>query len=463
MAKRPPPQNSKAARDAHRLSKARQGAYKGRKVSARSAMGRERDLASRDSTPVWLTVVLDAFARQRATNDPIDRILSQLGKRHRLGTKERKLAGDAAFSFVRNRKSIEKAIDDGIQAVGGVVPASRDRDLAGLLLALAHAGHDRPFAPALPVSLEQTVAHAFADRTAVRPTLPKWVDKRLRTLCTDNADYDAFMDALFSRAPFCVAFDQRHVDEGGLQKAFDDLGKASAPSALVPHVLRLEERLPLTKLADGLRPHVWPMDDGSRLVAASLGNVDGQDVLDLCGGGGGKSKVLALHGADLVCADRDARRLANAKKRLPKGTPCVQLDGTNPPFASGAFDAVLVDAPCSGTGTLRRTPDLLERLDEKKVKAYAKLQRDLLAAAADLVKPGGRLIYATCSLLPDENTAVTADAPPSLRPLPLKQAWAHLPGSADRDALVDDDQHQVTLLPHTAKSDGFFIAAFTKV
>ncbi|MCP4501472.1 MAG: RsmB/NOP family class I SAM-dependent RNA methyltransferase [Deltaproteobacteria bacterium] len=462
MGKRTVDNRASTARGTKLHEKSKQGAFKGRKSTPRGAIGRERELAKKEKAPMWLIVVLDALARQRATKEALDKVLQNLCKRHRIGARERKIAGDAAYALVRNRKAIGDRIAEGINRLGGVSPQTRDQDLAGVLLALAQQGQERPFTPALPFSLEETVAIAFEEQEKLRPKLPKWLEKRMRTLTHGDEDHDEFLEALFTRAPFCVAFDERHVNEAGLIKAFADLGRVAAPSPLVPGALRVDGNCPLTQLPKTLQAHVWPMDDGSRLVAATVDAQEGKNVLDLCAGGGGKSKIMAQTKANLLCCDVDARRLDNARKRLPRGISYVLLDGTNPPFENETFDYILVDAPCTGTGTLRRTPDLLERLDEGGVLKYVDLQRKLLGAAAPLLKKGGRLVYATCSLLPEENIGVTEHAPSILSPLPLKKAWSALPESETRSALVDDDTHQMTLLPHTAGSDGFFIAAFER-
>jgi 16S rRNA (cytosine967-C5)-methyltransferase len=145
------------------------------------------------------------------------------------------------------------------------------------------------------------------------------------------------------------------------------------------------------------------MDDGSQAVAHSVEARAGETVLDLCAGGGGKARILAATGARVVAADVDAGRLTRS---LPEGARGVVVDGVAPPFRPASFDRVLVDAPCSGTGTLRRAPDLALRLVEDDLAGLVATQRALLTAALDVVRPGGRVVYATCSLLADENGGV---------------------------------------------------------
>ena len=159
-------------------------------------------------------------------------------------------------------------------------------------------------------------------------------------------------------------------------------------------------------------------------------------VLDLCSGGGGKARALLATGCNLICADVNARRLREARRRAPDAS-FVLADGRAPPFEEASFDTVLIDAPCSGTGTLRRAPDLCARLTRDRIDELIGLQTALLKASVHLVKPGGRLVYATCSLLPEENEGVRAAA------------------LAGTDVSVVDE---TTLRPDREGTDGFFIS-----
>jgi 16S rRNA (cytosine967-C5)-methyltransferase len=182
------------------------------------------------------------------------------------------------------------------------------------------------------------------------------------------------------------------------------------------------------------------MDEGSQVVATAVRAQPGERVLDVCAGGGGKSRILVGTGATVVAADIDGGRL---RVSLPEGVQGVVADGTRSPFALASFDRVLVDAPCSGTGTLRRAPDLAMRLEESSIEALAERQRELLGAALDLVKSGGTVVYATCSLLDDENNAVV-DAVVGAR----------------RDTKREPGPFDGYLTP--PDSDGFFIATLRK-
>jgi 16S rRNA (cytosine967-C5)-methyltransferase len=156
----------------------------------------------------------------------------------------------------------------------------------------------------------------------------------------------------------------------------------------------------------------WVQDAAAALPARMLGDVKDLKVADLCAAPGGKTAQLALGGADVVAVDASAKRherLQGNMARLGLGASYVKADAaewSRLPANAAAFDAVLVDAPCSATGTIRRHPDLLRNKAETEVMRLATRQSDLIAAAASLVKSGGLMVYATCSLEPEEGEGI---------------------------------------------------------
>jgi 16S rRNA (cytosine967-C5)-methyltransferase len=190
-------------------------------------------------------------------------------------------------------------------------------------------------------------------------------------------------------------------------------------------------------------------------------------IADYCAGAGGKTLAAAMlmRGTGRIYAmDISPKRLAALAPRAARAgitnvhTVVLGADGARAKRLAGKLDRVLVDAPCSGFGTLRRNPDLKWRHGPEAVAELAAKQRRILAAAAQLVKPGGRLVYATCSLLREENDAVADDfaaARPEFRPLSCAELLA-----AQRVGL--DTGERLRLLPHRHGTDGFFAAAFVK-
>jgi 16S rRNA (cytosine967-C5)-methyltransferase len=154
----------------------------------------------------------------------------------------------------------------------------------------------------------------------------------------------------------------------------------------------------------------WVQDAAAALPATLLGDVRGRAVADLCAAPGGKTAQLAAAGARVVAVDRAPARLERLRQnlsRLQLPAETVAADVTQ--WRAGPFDAVLLDAPCSATGTIRRHPDIPWLKSEGDIAALAGLQRRLIAQAAELTKPGGLLVYCTCSLEPEEGVEIVRD------------------------------------------------------
>lgn len=200
-------------------------------------------------------------------------------------------------------------------------------------------------------------------------------------------------------------------------------------------------------------PRVTERDDGyvqdpsSQWVVASVEAAPGERVLDLCAAPGGKATALAATGAAVTANDQRfgrARLVQDNAGRLEIDLPVVVGDGASPPFRAATFDAVLVDAPCSGLGALRRRPDARWRVTEDDVTELAVLQARLLAAAATLVAPGGRLVYSVCTITADESIEhptpdgfeVDCTEPPVGEWRPFGPGWRVLPQDADTDGMV---------------------------
>lgn len=217
----------------------------------------------------------------------------------------------------------------------------------------------------------------------------------------------------------------------------DELGTDGALAAME----RMNMPAPVTERSDG-----YVQDLSSQWVAAAVGACPGERVLDVCAAPGGKSTAMAAAGAMVVATDIRPSRLGlvarNAAARSLDVT-VIAADGTAPPLRAAAFDAVLVDAPCSGLGALRRRPDARWRITPADVTTLAVLQRRLLAAAAPLVRTGGRLVYSVCTLTAEESIEhprpdgfdLDAEPPPGTWH-PAGHGWRVLPQDADTDGMV---------------------------
>ncbi len=210
----------------------------------------------------------------------------------------------------------------------------------------------------------------------------------------------------------------------------------------VPALDRMNQPPPVTERADG-----YVQDESSQWVAAAVEASAGERVLDVCAAPGGKATAVANGGATVVAADQRlgrARLVQDNAAKLDLELPVVAADGVAPPFRPESFDAVLLDAPCSGLGALRRRADARWRIRPEDIADLAALQAELLASSAGLVRPGGRLVYSVCTVTAAESVAhhtpdgfeVDATPPPLGSWRAFEHGWRVLPHDADTDAMV---------------------------
>ena len=301
---------------------------------------------------------------------------------------------------------------------------------------------------------------------AVRLEIPDWLLPRLAARFGD--DLPAEMAALGAPAPLDL---RANLLKGAREEARAALaaeGWEAAPTPFSPWGLRIDGRRPVTSGPAFQSGLVEIQDEGSQLIALLTGAKPGMRVVDWCAGAGGKTLALAgMMGnrGQIVACDVSANRLEGAVRRLRRaGVTNVERHLVAPgdkwaKRRAGAFDRVLVDAPCTGTGTWRRNPDARQRLAETDLLELARKQASILDAAQALVRPGGWLVYGTCSLLQEENEAqVTAflDRCPEFGLVPLARAWPDLPAGFDAEATA------LSLTPARHGTDGFFAAVLER-
>ena len=210
----------------------------------------------------------------------------------------------------------------------------------------------------------------------------------------------------------------------------------------VPAMERMNQAPPVTERADG-----YVQDESSQWVAAAVEAAPGERILDVSAAPGGKATAIASSGASVIGADASigrSRLIADNARRLELELPVVTADGRHLPFADDTFDAVLLDAPCSGLGALRRRADARWRIRPSDVDDLAALQRSLLSSSAALVRPGGRLVYSVCTLTAAESIdhptpdgfEVDPTPPPAGTWRSFGQGWRVLPHDADTDGMV---------------------------
>ena len=369
-------------------------------------------------TPPRRAVDAGGVAARRLALDALERIetggayanlaTNALLDRSDLPDRDRHFVTDLVYGTTRMRRACDHLV--GRHRQGGVTP----RVAAALRLG------------AYQLAFGDVPAHAAVDATVGASPKPArgLVNAVLRRVADDVAAVVEWPDA-----PTRLSYPDWIVHE--LEQA---LGTEAAHAAL-----SAMNRPAITHVrADG-----YVQDLASQAVVDAVGAAAGQRVLDLCAAPGGKATGLAGTGASVVAADRSeprSRLVARNAKNLGATVPVVAADGTRAPFAEQSFDRVLVDAPCSGLGVLRRRPDARWRIDADAPGRLADLQRALLGEAATLVAPGGALVYSVCTLTRAESDGVADTAP-------LGDGFREV----GREVLVPDDER-----------DGMFVATWRR-
>ena len=389
---------------------------------------------------------------------PADQRLSRFFREHRgLGQNERAFVAEAAFAVLRRKRSLEAAAASGephalVAAALMRTQGMSARALEGLvdekLLRRIRETRNADLAP------------------AVRADLPDWLWGRLVDQYGDG-EAQRVAQGLLNPAPLDLRVNLARLERSAARERLDGDGLRTADTPYSPAGVRIAGRPAINRhplFTEGL---VEVQDEGSQLLAWLLAPRRGEMIGDYCAGAGGKTLAAAMlmRGTGRVYAmDISAKRLAALAPRAARAgitnvhTLVLGEDDARARRLAGKLDRVLVDAPCSGFGTLRRNPDLKWRHGPEAIAELAAKQRRILGDAARLVRPGGRLVYATCSILREENDAVAAafqEEHPEFQPLSCAELLA-----TQRIAL--DTGERLRLLPHLHGTDGFYAAAFVK-
>ncbi len=309
-----------------------------------------------------------------------------------------------------------------------------------------------------------------------RHNLPEWLVAPLKAQVGDG--FWSLVAQLNASAPLDLRVNTFTDKREDVQKELKAAGIDATPTPFSPWGLRIQGKPALSQLDLFSRGAVEVQDEGSQLLALLLDAKRGEMVCDFCAGAGGKTLAIGASMRStgrLYAFDTSAHRLEALKPRLARS----KLSNVHPAAIaherddrikrlSGKMDRVLVDAPCSGLGTLRRNPDLKWRQTPQSVEELMAKQAAILAAAARLLKPGGRLVYSVCSLEPEEGEAQIAAL---LRRNQDVRRVAIMPGEIGIAAEWLNDQGELRTLPHflpdpeprLAGIDGFFAARLTKV
>jgi 16S rRNA (cytosine967-C5)-methyltransferase len=401
-----------------------------------------------------------------------DRALEVVLRRDRkLWANERRAVAEAVYGLVRWQAQLEFLLGRKptlaeryaawLVRFTGAIPDEATRRLAVARGALAglEGGDARIAAIADPV-----------ERLAIEASLPRWIAERFaRELGREEAR--ALALSMNERAPLTVRTNLLGGDRDALRARLAEEGMQSEPTRFSPWGLVLDGHQNAFSLPSFREGRFEIQDEGSQLIALACGARPGWTVVDACAGAGGKALALAMemhNKGSLHALDTDEGRLEEAKRRARRdhvhNLRC-QVIAPGPEAEeqlaelTGKARVVLVDAPCSGLGTLRRKPDARWRLAPGDPEKFSLVQRTLVARFSKLLAPGGRLVYATCAIGRTENDDVADFA---ARELPLDPApLAPLLGE-ERALALGVEGNRLRLLPHRHGTDGFFVAAFTR-
>ena len=363
------------------------------------------------------------------------------------------LSGERSFGS-RDRRLYRELIYTTLRYLPWIEPwLDREPERAGKIAAWLAAENRATLAYRTELCADWPAATTLAERAAflgadASALLPVW----FRPECPE-AFAGVELEAQLARAPLWLRMQTE--DTAAVTAEFDAHGWLAKPSAQLASAWRMTGEVDVTKTTAYEHGLIEVQDLGSQLVLESVGVEPGGRWLDACAGAGGKTLQLArLLGASGTVDASDIRpeALAELKTRASRAGITNVAVLTAPP--TGSYTGVLVDAPCSGSGTWRRAPHLKWTTTADDLAARARVQRRLLEQAAPLVRPGGRLVYATCSLARTENEAVVSafrQAHPEYEPAPFAHTFGFTPGLAG-----------LAILPALHDTDGFFVASFRR-
>jgi 16S rRNA (cytosine967-C5)-methyltransferase len=442
-------------------------------------------------------LALEIAAESRANWGYASDIIARAFRAHReLGSSDRRRVAETVYGLIRFDRLLNAIVDEvlhaaarsphgqGVSEIGTPSPATRDQlklivwELReGLPEEAVRAELRRMFRGEIDLTAVGEPTAGLGDTTgiereAIRLSVPNWLLERLR----DQYGHDAavaLIDAMNQRAPMAVRANSALNTRDALVAALAEEGVTARPGRWAATSLILETRVNAFGLSTFRNGLFEVMDEGSQLIADLVAPPPGGRVLDACAGAGGKTLALAaaLGGKGRVLAiDIDGKKLEELRRRARRAglnnvTARVATDdGAALPAEArpGSWDRVLVDAPCSGFGTLRRNPEARWRLGPDVVASFPSRQVGLLVTYAPLVAVGGRLIYATCTIFAEENERVIerflAERDDFVR-VPVKEIW----GGARANELSQGPDGFLRLSPATHDTDSFFGAVLRRV
>lgn len=419
-------------------------------------------------TEYRLDLVVQALRAILPLEHPADTSLRYFFQAERVGSNERALIAETVFGVLRHRLFLEHACTTPALATNKTTP----RRMA-LAFWVRFGGYNvRELAPVLKATEAEWLGQVKGTKLddlplSIQAELPDWIIEKLRAQRGDH-EILALGQSMQASATLDLRVNSLKANRDELLQGLSAEGVQAVATPYSPLGIRVTGKPALNKSPLFLGGRFEVQDEGSQLLGFMLAPKRNDMVVDFCAGAGGKTLMLgAMMNSQgrLYAWDVSEKRLANLKPRLARsGLSNVQPqliaheNDSKIKRLAGKIDRVLVDAPCSGLGTLRRNPDLKFRQSEQSVAELTQKQASILAAASKLLKVGGRLVYATCSLLHEENQAIVENflaQHPEFSLLPAGETLAQ-----QKINLEMGDYLQ--LLPQQHGTDGFFAAVMER-
>ena len=400
---------------------------------------------------------------------PADATLTVFFRAHRSGTRDRAFIAEAGYAVLRRLRWLQAQTVD--------LPEKAARRMQVALALIYQLGQAPQELESALYPAEQSWLKQFREKLEQQPApeislavqldFPDWLAERLQSRLPVE-ELVALANGLNTSAPLDLRVNALKGERDAVLAQLLADGLDATPCPYAPLGIRLQGRPPLHDHALFLDGTIEVQDEGSQLLGYLLQPKRSEMVVDFCAGAGGKTLLLGAmmrSTGRLYAFDVSEKRLAKLKPRAARAglsnvhTACISSEtDQRVKRLSGKIDRVLVDAPCSGLGTLRRNPDLKWRQTPESVAELVVKQAAILASAARMLKVGGRLVYATCSILAEENEAIVDGflaAHPSFRRLDARELLA-------AQGITVDVGESLTLSPHRHGTDGFFAVAMER-
>ncbi|NUN69769.1 MAG: class I SAM-dependent methyltransferase [Bacteroidetes bacterium] len=409
--------------------------------------------------------VTELAAEVHGSPKPADRHIDLFFRsRKYLGSKDRRFIAETVYGMLRHRTRIAWMLSE-----TGIPEEERSRCAAYLLLSTSATSEELAEVTGYPVALMEnlrTTATVTPPVPAVAYSFQDWMlEQWTRVWGADETA--ALCSVMNTQALMTIRVNTIRISREECRQALLREGIETEPSKLSPFGLHLKRRtnlFQLTAFKDGL---FEVQDEGSQLLALLVDPKPGSKVVDACAGAGGKALAMAAvmkNRGEIFALDVHSYRLDELRKRIKRsGVDTIRAavinEGETLPKLLGTADAVLVDAPCSGSGTIRRNPGMKWSITRQMIGELQQKQSSILALNAQYVKPGGRLVYATCSLMTEENEGIAQQF------LSLHPGFSLVPPAAilDRYGLAHiAPKEYFQLLPQRYDTDGFFAAVFQR-